>query len=620
MNNKSRTNKSLFKPLQEKQEEKKAGVPISLLKSARQSGQLNISGRSLKEVPLGVWRINLDIPPEAQTVSLSNVDERWWDQVDLRKLILASNEIQSIPNEIKFLPALNVLDAHDNCIESLSDEISELRELTKLHLTHNKLSVLPDSLCKVTSLKTLLLAGNLLQSLPVNFGFLSNIEELDLSDNKLTSLPESFGSLVQIKKLDLSKNLLKSLPNSFDNLVSLLDLNLSTNKLSELPKGFGKLTSLEILECSYNQITMFTTFNDQTNIKQLFLGYNRIQKIEENAFEKFQSLVSLSLRDNAISEIPESFTKLKKLERADLSNNSLSTLPNAVGKMDLKALTLDGNSMRSIRRDIVDRGTNAILAYLKSRIPEEKTPNKVGDIKDTKTTCDVTTSNVNDNTHQQIKPCVQENSKAAVEQYLIATTKVLSSSGGSGGLGNSFWLPGAHISKIAIQRNSLNNFPPEIMTYAATLSELDISHNKLSHIPDSIGSLAKLVFLNLSNNSLSSLPSSVNQLEHLLEIILSFNKFSLIPECLFKCKKLQTILLSNNQITDINVVGLIEMKSLQTLDLSNNNIACVPPQLGKVEWLQSLNLDGNSFRNPRPQIMMKGTQSLLAYLRDRIPS
>ncbi|XP_065643607.1 leucine-rich repeat-containing protein 40 isoform X2 [Hydra vulgaris] len=608
MNNNSRLNKNRFKPLPEQSEEKKVGVPTSLLKSARHTGQLNLSGRSLKEVPLDVWRINLDIP--SQTISLGEVDERWWDQVDLRKLILASNEIKCISNEVKYLPALTVLDAHDNCIEYLSDEISELKELGKLHLSHNKLTSLPDSLCQTTALKVLLLAGNLLQSLPVNFGFLINLEELDLSDNKLTSLPENFGSLVQIKKLDLSKNLLTSLPNSFDSLKSLIDLNLSANKLTVLPKGFGKLTSLEIFECSYNLITTFTTFDDQTNIKQLFLGYNRIQKIEDNAFEKMQSLVSLSLRDNAIAEIPESFTKLRTLERADLSNNSLSTLPNAVGKMNLKALTLDGNSMRSIRRDIVDRGTNAILAYLKSRLPEEKVPDE--EIKIPKSV-----SKVND-IDQQKK--IQENSKAVTDQFLIATTKNLSFSGGSGSIPSSFWLPGAQISKISIQHNGLTVYPLEIMNYASTLSELDISHNKISNISDSVNLLTKLVFLDLSHNVLSSLPSSISQLEHLLELVLSFNKYSSIPPCLFKCKKLQTLLLSNNQITDIDVVGLLEMKCLRTLDLSNNNIACVPPQLGNVEWLQSLNLDGNPFRNPRAQILMKGTQNLLAYLRDRIPT
>ena len=53
--------------------------------------------------------------------------------------------------------------------------------------------------------------------------------------------------------------------------------------------------------------------------------------------------------------------------------------------------------------------------------------------------------------------------------------------------------------------------------------------------------------------------------------------------------------------------------------LGNNNIGSVPPELGRLTTIRSLTLDGNAFRVPRPQILMKGTESIMAYLRDRIP-
>ena len=61
-------------------------------------------------VPPEVWRINLDVPEESKTVSLDNTDERWWEQEDLQKLILASNQLKSLSEDIKLLPALNLLD------------------------------------------------------------------------------------------------------------------------------------------------------------------------------------------------------------------------------------------------------------------------------------------------------------------------------------------------------------------------------------------------------------------------------------------------------------------------------------------------------------------------------
>ena len=51
------------------------------------------------------------MPEEGKTVSLDAGDgDRWWEQVDLKKLILASNKIKELSSEIKNLPALNVLD------------------------------------------------------------------------------------------------------------------------------------------------------------------------------------------------------------------------------------------------------------------------------------------------------------------------------------------------------------------------------------------------------------------------------------------------------------------------------------------------------------------------------
>ena len=61
-------------------------------------------------VPASVWRINVDLPPEAKEVSLDNTDDRWWEQVDLTKLILASNALTEISSDIHMLPALTVLD------------------------------------------------------------------------------------------------------------------------------------------------------------------------------------------------------------------------------------------------------------------------------------------------------------------------------------------------------------------------------------------------------------------------------------------------------------------------------------------------------------------------------
>eukprot|EP00794_Sanderia_malayensis_P008301 gene8301-9185_t len=67
--------------------------------------------------------------------------------------------------------------------------------------------------------------------------------------------------------------------------------------------------------------------------------------------------------------IPDEITLLKNLERLDIRNNSIPGLPAIMGNMEsIKSLSLDGNPLRGIRRDIVSNGTQSVLKYLRSRI------------------------------------------------------------------------------------------------------------------------------------------------------------------------------------------------------------------------------------------------------------
>lgn len=61
-------------------------------------------------VPQCVWRINVDIPEEANQNLSFNASERWWEQTDLTKLIISNNKLQSLTDDLRLLPALTVLD------------------------------------------------------------------------------------------------------------------------------------------------------------------------------------------------------------------------------------------------------------------------------------------------------------------------------------------------------------------------------------------------------------------------------------------------------------------------------------------------------------------------------
>ena len=61
-------------------------------------------------MPESVWHINVEPPQDADTSFEAQGDDRWWDQVDLTKLILAANNISELSADLKLLSALAVLD------------------------------------------------------------------------------------------------------------------------------------------------------------------------------------------------------------------------------------------------------------------------------------------------------------------------------------------------------------------------------------------------------------------------------------------------------------------------------------------------------------------------------
>lgn len=70
-------------------------------------------------IPSSVWRINTDPPADQAASFTAEGDEKWWDQVDLTKLILALNQIKEISDDIRLLTALTILDVRINSNEAI---------------------------------------------------------------------------------------------------------------------------------------------------------------------------------------------------------------------------------------------------------------------------------------------------------------------------------------------------------------------------------------------------------------------------------------------------------------------------------------------------------------------
>ncbi|KAK7809625.1 plant intracellular ras-group-related lrr protein 6, partial [Quercus suber] len=161
--------------------------------------------------------------------------------------------------------------------------------------------------------------------------------------------------------------ILKSLPN-------LLCLKLDNNPLRQIPSdGFQAVSRVQVLDLSGNASSLpeHPAFSSMSHLQELYLRRMQLHEVPSDIFN-LQQLRILDLSQNSLQSVSVEFQRLTSLSELGLSDNNISVLPPELGLLEpsLQALRLDGNPMRSIRRTILDRGTKAVLNYLKDKIPQ----------------------------------------------------------------------------------------------------------------------------------------------------------------------------------------------------------------------------------------------------------
>ncbi|XP_056895439.1 leucine-rich repeat-containing protein 40 isoform X2 [Takifugu flavidus] len=548
-------------------------VPNGLLNAARKSGQLNLSGRGLIEVPQNVYRINCDVPEEAKQTVFSGDSDRWWEQTDLTKLLLASNQLTQLSDDIRLLPALTVLDLDDNQLSCLPEALQELQELQQLRLSHNQLTSLPAWVANLKNLASLALQFNLLVSLPEELGHLKSLIELDLSNNQLKDLPANVGCLTCLQKLNLSHNKLSWLPDSIGQLTKVKMLDCSNNQLTEVPASLSQMSALEQLYLRHNKLDLLPNLKSPV-LKDLYFGNNQIEQLEPEQLSSLTAISVLELRDNKIRSLPEEITLLSSLTRLDLTNNDISSLPASLGLLShLKVVLLEGNPLRGLRRDLLTKGTTELLKYLRGRITESSAASAAEE-----PTAMTLPSQAKVNFHNiQTLKMLQYSEK----QTAAIPDEVFDAAVNQG------------VTAVNFSKNLLTSIPPRLLEFQSSLSDINLGFNRLAGC-DPICSLLQLTHIDL--------------------------RFKSFPGVLYQIVSLETILLGNNQVDGVDPSHLMKLSHLSTLDLSNNDLLKIPPELGLCTSLRCLSLEGNPFRAPRAAIVAKGTDAVMEYLRSRIPA
>ncbi|RMJ22994.1 conserved leucine-rich repeat protein [Aspergillus sp. HF37] len=617
-------------PFNQKPKDSGKGLLRKRVEGARASGHLNIAAMSLKEMPEEVMTM-YDFDPNSST--------DWYETVDLVKFIAADNDLAELPDSAfpdidldnsdadadekgNQFGGLELLDLHGNVLRSVPIGLRKLKQLHTLNLSNNELGMDDiEVVTEVESLRDLKLANNRLDGVfTPNVGRLRDLQVLDLHGNSLTHLPETVAELPSLKVLNVGQNQLTSLPFESLSKLSLREIIAPKNKLERtlIPESVHVLEALKILDVAGNALDKLSEDEDieLPNLQILSINANRIQRLP--SVSPWKALLTLSAEDNSLAELPHGFTELKSVRNVDFTGNDLSKLDEKIGLMEsLVTFRIANNPLRE--RKFLGMNTEDLLNDLRNRCEPDPqdTDEEEGSVgtqftlapesPTQKPTWQVKPGGVLDRSHSNMK----ELEMGSLEQINPQDVRCL-----------------------YLQHNELRHIPPAISMLADKLVDLDLSRNPLdgSSLLSSSITMPNLQRLNLSSAGLSTLDTLLANLlaPSLSHLDISFNRLSgPLPAARKSYPSLTTLLVGTNQITSLDFDSV---QGLQVLDVSNNDIDTLPAKVGLLRadgfsenWgggsaLRRLDVAGNRFRVPRWQIVEKGTDAVLTWLKDRIPT
>ncbi|XP_061793639.1 leucine-rich repeats and immunoglobulin-like domains protein 2 isoform X1 [Nerophis lumbriciformis] len=350
-----------------------------------------------------------------------------------------------------------------------------------------------------------------------------------------------------------------------------LVLDCNRNWLSAAPLDFPE--GISQVTMNHNDLTVFPFLGEGSyNITSLSLVHNRISELSMHHLQPYESLETLDLMSNSLSELKAGSFPSMQLKYLNLSNNKISVLePGCFDNVSssLLVLKLNRNRLTSLPSKVFRLPSLQFLELKRNKI-------KIVDSLTFKGTDSLKSLKMQRNGLTKLMDAAFFGliSMEELELEHNNLTEV-----------NKGWLYGLHMLRVLrVSQNALGIIRPDAWEFCQKLEELDLSFNHLTRLEETafVG-LGLLESLNLGENSISHLGERVfSSLSNLRTLDIHNNVISWAIEDSISVfdgmKRLNTLILQQNKIKSITKNAFEGLAELEHLDLSRNDIMSIHPE------------------------------------------